>query len=341
MKKDLRILFQALLLCGLLGTLFFISRRNRLVVENSGFRPIMGTLAQITAISDDPACAHRCIELALDAIEMIQQTMNDRDENSELSKLNATAFEQEVKVSPELFTVLQAAKEYSILSGGAFDVTIGPEVQLWRTMQQTGTPPTSEQIEQARFRVGYEKMILNPETQTVQFELAGMRLDLGGIAKGYAIDLAIEAMKQNGAMGGMVDIGGDIRCFGHSPTRGNNWLIGLQNPRKEKLITKLKLTDYAVATSGDYRRFIEINGKKQGHILNPATADSAEELISISIVAPTAMQADALATAVAVMGRQRGLDLIESLDGIEAFVITAKNPSELLRSSGASFYQLP
>lgn len=339
-KKDLRILVQTLLLLGLLGAAFYAGSRNHLIAENSGYRPIMGTFAQVTVVAENTAVARQCIDRALEAMNRVYQIMNDRSENSELSRLNETAFEQEVRVSPELFAVLCAAKQYSRISGGAFDVTIGPEVQLWRNMAETGVRPTPQQIEEARFRVGYEKMILDPEARTVQFELEGMRLDLGGIAKGYAIDLAVEAMMHSGALGGMVDIGGDIRCFGRNAKNGKEWIIGLQNPREETLITKLKLVDYAVATSGDYRRYTQTEGKKQSHILNPDTAVSVDELISVSIVAPTAMQADALATAVSVMGRVRGLELIESFDGVEALLIAANNPAELIHTTGAAAYRV-
>lgn len=337
-KKDVRILVQTLLLLGLLGAIFYVGRRNHPIAENSGFRPVMGTFAQVTVVAKDTAAARLCIDRAFAAVDHVDQTMSDYSEDSELTRLNKTAFDHEVKVSPELFAVLCAAKHYSQISGGAFDVTVGPEVQLWRTMAQTGIPPTPQQIEQARAKVGYDKLILNPETQTVQFEQEGMRLDLGGIAKGYAIDLAAEAIMQHGALGGMVDIGGDIRCFGLDPSGGSEWIIGLQNPRKETIISKLKLVDYAVATSGDYRRYAETKGKKQSHILNPATAASADELISVSILAPTAIEADALATAVSVMGRKRGLELIESLDGVEAFVIAAEYPSRLIETPGAASF---
>jgi thiamine biosynthesis lipoprotein len=266
--------------------------------------------------------------------------MNDRNPDSELSRLSQTAFGQEVPVSPDLFAVLCAAKQYSQLSGGAFDITVGPEVALWRQMEKTGIRPSPEQIEEARAKVGYEKLILDPQDQTVRLEKEGMRLDLGGIAKGYAVDLAVEAIKQNGALGGMADIGGNIRCFGQSPAPATDWIIGLQNPRAETLIGKLKLSDFSVATSGDYRRYAEAEGKKYSHILNPATGESTEELISVTILATTAMEADALSTAVSVMGRQRGLDLIESLDGIEAILISAQRPDELIQTEGAARYFL-
>jgi thiamine biosynthesis lipoprotein len=341
MKGKLDILFGLLLGLALLAALWWVTNQNRPpVTENSGFRPIMGTLAQVTVVAPDSGCARVCILAAFEAMERVQQSMNDRNPDSELSRLSQTAFGQAVPVSPGLFAVLCAARQYSQLSGGAFDITVGPEVALWREMEKTGIRPRPEQIEEAREKVGYEKVILNLQDQTVRFEKEGMRLDLGGIAKGYAVDLAVEAIRQNGALGGMVDIGGNIRCFGQPPAPAKDWIIGLQNPRAETVLKRIKLNDFAVATSGDYRRYAQAGGRRYSHILNPSTGDSAEELISVTIVAPTAMEADALSTAVSVMGRQRGLDLIESLDGIEAILITADRPDELIQTSRAEDYLL-
>ena len=339
MSKNLRIPLAILTAALLVAAAIYTARRDPFVVENSGYRMIMGTVAQVTVVADSTAAARRCIDQAFRAMDLVNESMNDRDPESELSHLNDTAFEQEVRVSPELFSVLYAAQQYSQISGGAFDATVGPEVALWRAMEKSGTPPTPQQIEQARAKVGYEKLILNPQEQTVQFEREGMRLDLGGIAKGYAIDQAIDAIKQNGGAGGMVDIGGDIRCFGAAPGRSHGWIIGLQDPRQEgNLIAQLRMHDEAVATSGDYRRFVEVEGKRESHILNPATSQSADALISVTVLAPTAMEADALATAVSVMGRERGMKMIESLAETEGFLIAADHPAVLIKTSGAAHY---
>lgn len=339
MKEKLDILFSVLAAGLLFGAIGWMLRQNRpLAVENSGFHPMMGTLVQVTAVADSRACARRAIAAAFEELRKVQRTMNDRDPNSELSLVNRTAFGQDVKASDGLFAVLCAAKQYSGLTDGAFDITVGPEVALWRSMAQTGISPAPEEIAEARKRVGYGKLILNPAEQTVRFAVEGMRLDLGGIAKGYAVDAAIGAMKEQGACGGMVDVGGNIRCFGTPPPPAKHWNIGIQNPRAEALIAEIRLDELAVATSGDYRRFVEKNGKRYSHILNPETGESAEELISVTIVAPSAMEADALSTAVSVLGREKGLALIESLPEAEAVFIAADRPEELILSSGAGAY---
>ncbi len=341
MKEKLDVLF-GLLLAGLIAAAAVRIHRQYQppAVENSGFHPMMGTLVQVTAVADSPAAARRAIQAAFEVFENVQRTMNDRDPNSELSQINRTAFGQKVEVSPDLFAVLCAARQYSQLTNGAFDSTVGPLVALWRRMEKTGIEPTPEEIEQARRRVGYEKVMLNPTQQTVRFEAEGMQLDLGGIAKGYAVDAAIGAMKELGIRGGMVDVGGNIRCFGTPPPPAKHWTIGLQNPRAEALSAKIRLDELAVATSGDYRRFVEKDGKRFSHILNPATGESAAELISVTILAPSALEADALSTAVSVLGREKGLALIESLPEAEAIVIAADRPDELIFTSGAAAYLL-
>ncbi len=235
--------------------------------------------------------------------------------------------------------VLSIAVEYSKKSGGAFDVTIGPVVDLWRRAEENKQKPTEEALAQAKSKVGYEKLVLDSENKTVKFAVEGMRLDLGAIAKGYAIDMAVEAMKKSGAIGGMVDVGGDIRCFGKPKAGRKCWLIGLEDPVVEgNLLLKLKMPDMAVATSGDYRRFVLIEGEKFSHIMNPQKGVSAGQFASVTIIAPTAVDADAMATAVSVMGPQKGLELVERLAGIEAILISSETGGKRRQSSGAALY---
>lgn len=336
MKEKLDIFLGGMLSVLLTGAIVWVLVENRPpVVENSGFHPMMGTLVQVTAVSGSRATARRAIEAAFEVLENVQRTMNDRDPASELSRINDTAYGQEVAVSNELFSVLCAARQYSDLTSGAFDMTVGPEVALWRRMEKTGMEPTEEEMAEARKRVGFEKVILNPLQQTVRFAVEGMRLDLGGIAKGYAVDAAVGAMKEQGVQGGMVDVGGNIRCFGTPPPPAKDWMIGIQNPRAETLSGTIRLNDRAAATSGDYRRFVEKDGKRFSHILNPYTGESVNELISVTVLAPSAMEADVLSTAVSVLGQEKGMGLIESLPEVEAIFITANKPEELIFSSGA------
>lgn len=306
-----------------------------LIVEPGPTRMVMGTFANITVVAKKQAIITRSIAAAFDKLVEIDRMMSDYLPDSELSKLNRNAFGKPVKVSPELFEVIKAAVEYSKLSDGAFDITIGPRVELWRRAEKEGKKPTEEELAAAKGKVGYQNLILDGQNRTVRFKVEGMILDLGAIAKGYAIDLAIEEMQKAGAAGGMVDVGGDIRCFGQSPKMNNIWRVGLEDPKGGDLLKVIQLTDRAIATSGDYRRFVMIDNRKSSHIINPQTTKSASDLTSVTVIAPTAMQADALATAVSVMGHEKGLELIESVPDVEAIVIPTGKQIEFIKTSSA------
>ena len=309
------------------------------VSADSGYRPVMGTIAHIVAVAPNEKRANISIESAFSVLAIVEKVMSDYDPTSQLSGLNERAYESQAKVSEPLFEVLTAAVEYSKKTDGAFDVTIGPVVDVWRKAAKEGRKPTDEELAAAKEKVGYQKLLLDADNRTVKFAVEGMRLDLGGIAKGYAIDRAIEAMKAGGAVGGMVDVGGDIRCFGQREDKTNQWLVGLQNPEVEgDLLLKLRLNDTAVATSGDYRRFVLIDGQRYSHIFDPAQSRSAQDLTSVTIIAPTAMQADILATAVSVMGKEKGLKLIESTPDTEAIIITADSEKNIVKTSGADVF---
>jgi thiamine biosynthesis lipoprotein len=273
--------------------------------------------------------------------------MSDYKPDSELSRVNREAFAGPVSVSPELFEVLQISVQFSRLSDGAFDITVGPLIDLWHKAGETNSMPDEDTLAATKARVGYEKLILDANTMTVRFAVDGMRLDLGGIGKGYAVDKAVEVMRRKGVVAGMVDSGGNIRCFGR-PANKAAWLIGIQDPNladstsspqagSEPLMV-LKLTDCAVATSGDYRRFVTIGGKKVSHIIDTNTATGANKLAGDTIIAPRAVDADALSTIVNVLGPEKGLGLIESLAYVEAILITPGPEYQIIKSLGADAY---
>lgn len=325
----------AILICLLL---WLIHHRRQFSVD-SGARRVMGTLARVVVVVQDRNQAAAAIQKAFDEIENVQILMNDRDPNSQLSEVNRRAFFEPVAVDDAVFEVLAASIEYSRLSDGAFDVTVGPVVLLWRQSATTGEPPAAEALAEARASVGWQSLLLDAEHKTVRFGKEGMRLDLGGIAKGYAVDRAIQAMRDLGVPGGMVDIGGNIRCFGQPAHYARHWQIGLQDPRHEQaLLMTLVMDERAVATSGDYRRFAVVDGQRFSHIINPRTASSSQTLSSVTIIAPTAMQADALSTAVTVLEEQKGLALLDSIPETEAVLV--KSSGELLKSRNADRFIL-
>jgi len=311
---------------------------------DSGLHLVMGTFARIICIAEDANTAQNCVEGAIEQLERIEALMSVYKEDSELSEVNRLAYKRSVKVSKQVFEVLQKSVEYSRLSKGAFDVTVGPLVELWKQAEKSGKAANNKLIAKTKSKVGYDKLLLDAQEKSVRFGVKGMKLDLGGIAKGYAIDKAIEQLKRAGARGGMVDIGGDICCFGKASGKKEHWLIGMQDPGKAgegaggEVLLVLKLGDTSVATSGDYRRFAVIAGEKYGHIIDSQTGSSAKGLSSVTIIADDATKADALATAVSAMGAQAGLELIESLDGVEAILVPSPGGGDIIKSSGAGRY---
>ncbi|MBW8017000.1 MAG: FAD:protein FMN transferase [Planctomycetes bacterium] len=300
---------------------------------NSPTRMVMGTFAHSISVAADKKTAKAANKAAFEKLVEVDEMMSDFLFDSELSKINREAFGGAVKVSGELFEVISKAIEYSHISDGAFDITIGPVVDLWHEAEESKIKPSDEEIAAAKAKVGYEKLIVDAEKKTVRFAVDGMRLDLGAIAKGYGVDKAAEAMKAAGAVGGMVDVGGDIRCFG-KPAKKAKWAIGLQDPGKDDILMVIELGDNAIATSGDYLRFVVLDGEKFSHIMAPKKGASAKGLTSVTVIAKTAMDADALATTVTVLGIAKGLELIESIDQAEGFIMPSDPNEEINFSSG-------
>jgi thiamine biosynthesis lipoprotein len=312
---------------------------------DGGYHEVMGTFGRAVAVVMNEEAGKKCVEAALQQLQKVDTLMSDYKGDSEISRVNKEAFSRAVQVSSETFEVFEKSIELSRLSDGAFDVTVGPLVDLWKQAGETGDVPGESELAQAKSRVGYEKLILDSNEMSIRFSVEGMRVDFGGIAKGYAIDKAIEAMQKLGAIGGMVDVGGDIRCFGASPPGKNYWRIGVEDPRETKAwlgqgepVLIVELTNGAVTTSGDYRRYVMIDGKRYSHIIDSQAGSSSEKLASVTIISANAINADGLATAVSVMGAEKGLALIEEVRATETILITLKPKYEIIQSSGAERY---
>jgi thiamine biosynthesis lipoprotein len=319
------------------------------VEVDSGHRLVMGTFARVLVVAPDKRTAQRCIDAAFEQFRQIEALMSWRKDDSEIAHINRDAYAKPVRVSGPTFEVLQKSVEFSRLSEGAFDITVGPLMELWRRAEDANRLPTDAELKQTLSRVGFEKLILDANNMRVRFAVDGMKLDLGGIAKGYAVDKAVEAMQEAGAVGGIVDAGGDIRCFG-TPSKGRtHWLIGLQDPNVEiengeskiesliggsRPLLIFRFTDAAVATSGNYHRFVTVGGKRFSHIVNPKSGYSSESLASVTIICPAATNADALGTAVTVMGKEKGLALIERIPDTEAILITSAPEFKQIRTAG-------
>ena len=335
-KRNYKIIIGIVFFAGLIALLNFCLPRKP-VKSDSGYRLAMGTFARIVAIAPDANTARKAIEAAFEQIENIENLCSFYKSDSEVSEINRNAYDNPVVVSEITFEIIRKSIEFSRLSDGAFDITVGALEDLWRKAAKENLVPSQTDLENVHSKIGYEKIIIAPNDKSISFAADGIQIDLGAIAKGFAIDKAIEAAKKIGAIGAMVDIGGDIRCFGWSPDGKKFWQIGLQEPNpksEDKSILTLKLNDFAVATSGDYQRFVLIDGKKYSHIMNTKTGKSSSGLASVSVICKSCTEADALATAVSVMGIEKGLCLIEQLPQTEAILIPAGS-DEIIKTSGA------
>lgn len=333
-------------LCLLFAAALYVGLRpSEMVQVESGFKVVMGTFSRVVAISPSEETGRACIAAAFDEQRRVEELMSYHNPDSELNTVNRDAYQRAVEVDEATFEVLERALHFSELSGGAFDVTIGALGELWRRAAATDTVPTEAEIAEAKSRVGYDKLRLDPPARTVRFAVEGVKIDLGGIAKGFAIDKAVEAMKAAGAVGGMVDIGGDIRCFGRPPEGQQTWRVGLQDPNVSPddmaagtPLLVLKVLDRAVTTSGDYRRFATVKGQRQSHIMDTRSGRGSDALASVTIIAPDATSADALATAVSVLGLEKGLALIEQVPDTEAILIPRGENTKPVFSTGATAY---
>ena len=290
------------------------------IIQNYRLKPlkqtemIMGTLVEITVIPAN----EKAIREAFEALKKVDALMSTYKEDSEISILNR---EGKAQVSEETLEVIEDAIKFSNLTDGAFDITCRPLINLWKKAKKEEKVPTEEEIEEAISLVGYQRIIL--EGNQIRLEKKGMQIDLGGIAKGYAVDKAIEALKKNNIKRALVNAGGDLYALG-TDRQGEKWQIGVQDPREEdKIIDIIKVKDRAVATSGDYRRYFTLEGKRFSHIVNPKTGLTVQDVpMSVTIVGPGATTTDALSTGVFVLGPEEGMKLIESLPEVEGMIIS-------------------
>jgi thiamine biosynthesis lipoprotein len=292
-------------------------------------RVLMDTFCTITVVSPSKEKAGKAIEVGYAEIKKLETLLNYFSEQSEVAAINRAAGVNTVKVSRETIDILNKSAEISVITAGAFDPTIAPVIKRWNftrgaTIHQI---PSWTGIKRLLKLVDYRRILLVNELSEVILEEKGMEIDLGGIAKGYAADKAVEAIKDMGIKSALVAIAGDIRGYG-----SKLWKVGVQNPRPdpgnekpwEDIFATIDLKDRAISTSGDYQRFFMKAGRRYHHILDPDTGFPAvSDVISATVIAPEGYLSDSLATAVFVLGAGRGIALLESI-GLEGIVVNSK-----------------
>ena len=279
---------------------------------------LMSTTISFILVSDDSHKADQSIDKAVREFERIESAMSEWRPRSEVSRINLSAGKTPVAISNELFQLLEQSKELGDLTSGKFDVTFAGAGKLWDFKNKV--IPSAEKIEKAVTRINYRNLILDNKSKSAFLNSVDMKLGLGGIAKGYAVDRAVQIIRGDGFADFAVNAGGDLYVSGK---RGKKlWRIGIQNPRdREDIIALLPVSNIAVATSGDYERYFIHEGKRYNHIIDPLTGHPAEQCRSVTILAPRTYWADALATGVFVLGPTAGLNLIESLETIEGIIV--------------------
>ena len=283
----------------------------------------MGTLINITLYAPDLAAAKAGAAAAFQRIDALEDIMSDYQADSELMRLCDQPFGKPVPVSAELFDVLQRARKVSKLSDGAFDVTIGPYVRLWRFARKRKVLPTPAEIAAARAAVGWQKLRLDERARTVTLLVPNMRLDLGSIGKGYAADEALRILKGRGIDRALVAASGDI-AIGNPPPGQRGWKVGIATfgGSTNTPSCALLLHNAGISTSGDTEQFIEINGVHYSHIVNTATGLGLTNRIQATIIGPDATTTDSLDTTVSLLGVQHGLALINSWPHLAGLIVT-------------------
>jgi thiamine biosynthesis lipoprotein len=293
----------------------------------------MGTTFRVVLYSPDHPTAVKAARAVFARVDELERVMSDYDAQSELMRLcraNDAAPGKPIPVSKELFQVLRKAQEVSRKSDGAFDVTVGPLVRLWRLARRTQQLPDPKDLAEAMKKVGNEKMSLDPEKRTVTLQVPGMRLDLGGIGKGYAADEGLEVLRKIGITRALVAASGDI-AVGDPPPDADAWTVEIAPLGQGMPARRVKLANAAVSTSGDLFQFVEIGGVRYSHVLDPRTGLGLTGRRSVTVIARRCIESDSLSKAASVLPPEKALALIDSIDGAAVYIAVKESDDAEVR----------
>ena len=279
---------------------------------------LMGTRVSVELWHEDAAVGRALVEKVLDEYRRIDRGMSTYKPDSEISRLNASAATAPFQTSEELFSLIRRSLELSAASDGAFDITYESVGYLYDF--RAHRRPTEAQVAAALPAIDYRHVVLDEAARTVAFSTPGVRINLGGIAKGYAVERGAAILREAGVEHAVLNAGGDTRVLGDR--RGRPWVIGIRHPRLDgEYVTRLPIVDEAISTSGDYERYFEEDGKRYHHIINPHTGKPTEGVLSVTVIGPDATITDGLSTTLFVLGRERALEVIEKFPGYEAVIV--------------------
>ncbi|PNQ72265.1 thiamine biosynthesis protein ApbE [Hanstruepera neustonica] len=282
---------------------------------------LMGSRFDITVVAQSQEQADEYIDEAVSEIQRIERLISSWDPNSQTSLVNKNAGVKPVVVDPELFNLIKRAIGISNLTQGAFDISYASMDRIWKFDGSMTKMPEPSEVEESVSKVGYHNIILDDTNHSVFLKLKGMKIGFGAIGKGYAADMAKELLKKKGVSGGIINASGDMNTWGYQ-TNGEPWRIAINNPlNKDHVFAMLPVDNRAIVTSGNYEKFVKFNDIRYSHIIDPRTGYPSTGVISVSVLAPKAELADALATSIFVMGKDIGLDFVNQLNQIDCIII--------------------
>jgi len=285
----------------------------------------MGSRFDITVVAQDSTEAASYIDMAVSEVSRIEKLISSWDPKSQTSLLNSKAGTEAVLVDSELFELVERSIALSKLTAGAFDISYASMDRIWKFDGSMTLMPSEENINASVSKVGYENIILDKSAGTVLLKNEGMKIGFGGIGKGYAADKAKALLMKNGVSGGIINASGDMNTWGRQ-YNGKDWMVAIKNPlNKDKVFSWLPIDNSAVVTSGNYEKYVEFDGKRYTHIIDPRTGYPSHGIISVTVLAKSSEFADALSTSIFVMGVETGLDFVNQLKGVECVIVDAQN----------------
>lgn len=296
--------------------------------------PHMGTLVRITLYAPDEQAARTAFAAAFDRIRALDRALSDYQPDSELNQLTTRAVGRPVRISEDLFTVLTASQKLAEATDGAFDVTLGPVVRLWREARRTQRLPDATALQAAAARTGLGKLHLDARARTALLDIPGMALDLGAIGKGYAASEAVATLTRIGTRRALVAISGDL-AFSDAPPGRRGWRVGVHalDQTVTDIPQTIELTHAAVSTSGSSEQSVEIGGRRYSHVIDPRSAMGLTDDVTVTVVAPHGVDADGLDTAIGLVGPARGLPLLDRYPGSAALIVTRQGASTTVAAS--------
>jgi thiamine biosynthesis lipoprotein len=305
----------------LITLLFLVSAVAQSQIAHKRKLFLLGSPFELTVVAQDTLQGNIFIDQGIAEVKRIENLISDWIPTTLISEINRNAGIRPIKVTTELYDLVERSIKISELTSGAFDISYASMDRIWKFDGSMKSMPTEEAIKNSVAKIGYKKIILNPKESTVFLQDAGMKVGLGGIGQGYIADKVYELLLSKGCQSGLINVSGDIKAWGKQPN-GEAWTVGIINPvNKNKVFATFPLDNSAVETSGNYEKYVTFNGKRYSHIIDPRTGYPATGLVSVSVFAKQTEVADALATGVFVLGVDVGLNLINQLKGIGCIIV--------------------